>query len=132
MNSKIKLQTGRSRYRRAATRENHPPTPANKLHYEGCASRCDAVVDPLLAQEVAEAAATRAAAEAEAAPARAAAEIKAAKARGVAEAKATAAAEELLAGEEKEKQRAVADGKAGKANQKAKGRGKKGQGSGKR
>jgi len=97
--------------------------PADKLVYEGAASRCDAFADPLLAKEEAEAAKARAAAEDEAAKARAAAEAEAAEALKVAEAKATAAAEELLADEEKEKQQAST--KAGKAKQ---GKGKKGKG----
>ena len=76
------------------------------------ASQCDAVADPGLAEEAAEAEKARAAAEAEAA-----------EARKVAEAKAAAAAEELLAEEEMEKQH-VAITKASKAKPK----GKKGKG----
>ena len=98
-------------------------SPAEKTRCEDFASECDAFADPLLAEEEAEAAKARAAAEAEAAKARAAAEAEAAEALKVAEAKATAAAEELLAEEEKEKQQAST--KAGKAKQ---GKGKKGKG----
>ena len=105
-------------YRRAATLS---VLPAHKLRYERSASRCDEIADPLLAKEEAEAAAARAADEAEAAKARTAAETERAKALAAAEAKATAAAEELLAEEEKEKQQAST--KAGKAKQ---GKGKKG------
>jgi len=90
-------------------------TPAEKKYYEQNASECDAFADPLLAEEEAEAAKARAAAEAEAEKASAAAETEAAEALNVAEAKATAAAEELLAGEEKEKQQVST--KAGKAKQ---------------
>ena len=88
------------------------------------ASLCDAVADPLLAQEEAKAAKARAAAETEAAEVRAAAEAGAKEARDAAEAKATAAADELLAEEESEKQQAAST-KAGKARQ---GKGKKGKG----
>jgi len=88
------------------------PTPAEKKLFEPCASRCDAVADPLLAKE-----------EADAAKARAAADAEAAEALKVAEAKATAAAEELLAEEENEKEQAST--KAGKTKQ---GKGKKGKG----
>jgi len=87
--------------------------PAEKQRYEKHASECDAVADPLLAEE-----------EAEAAKARAAAEADAAEALKVAEAKARAAADELLAEEEKEKAQAAGT-KAGKAKQ---GKGKKGKG----
>jgi len=83
-----------------------------QLRYEDRACRLDAVADPLLAEE-----------EAEAAKARAAAKAEATEALKVAEAKATAAAEELLADEEKEKQQAST--KAGKAKQ---GKGKKSKG----
>ena len=99
-------------YSQAATQRN-----------EERASRCDAVADPLLAEEEAEAAKARAAAETEAAKARVAAEAEVAEALKVAEAKATAAAEELLAEEEKEKEQAST--KAGKTKQ---GKGKKGKG----
>ena len=88
-------------YRRA---EMLTPTPAEKKHYERKARWCDAVADPLLAKE-----------EAEAAKARAAAKAEAAEALKVAEAKATAAAEELLAEEEKEKEQVST--KAGKVKQ---------------
>ena len=94
-------------YRRASERAL---ITTNKLRYEDLARRCDAVADPLLAEEKAEAAKARAAAKAEEAGA-----LK------VAEAKAAAAAEELLAEEEKEKQQTST--KAGKAKQ---GKGKKG------
>ena len=87
-------------------------TPATKLNYEKCAQHCDEVADPLLAEEKAEAAEARAAAEAEAA-----------EVRKVAEAKATAAANELLAEEEKQKEQAST--KAGKTKQV---KGKKGKG----
>ena len=80
--------------------------PADKQHDGELASECGEFSDPLLVKEQAEAAKARAAAEAEAAKARAAAKAEAAEARKVAEAKATAAAEELLAEEEKEKQQA--------------------------
>jgi len=97
---------------------------AEKRACEQRASQCDDFADPLLAEAEAEAAKARAAAEAEAEKARAAAEAEAAKALKVAEAKATAAAEELLAEEEKEKQQA-----ANKTASKAKGgKGKKGTG----
>jgi len=99
--------------------------PAAKRHYEQLARGCDEYADPLLAKEEAEAAKARAAAEAEAKKARAATEAEAAEARKVAEAKAKAAAEELLAEEEKEKKQAAASIKAGKAKQ---GKGKKGKG----
>ena len=89
-------------------------TPADRQKHEKSASRCDAVADPLLAEE-----------EAEAAKARAAAKAEAAEALKVAEAKAAAAAEELLAEEEKEKQQQAASTKGGKAKQ---GKGKKGKG----
>ena len=98
--------------------------PSAKQDYEDFASKCDEVADPLLAKEAAEAAKARAAAETEAEKARAEAEAEAAEARKVAEAKAKAAAEELLAEEEKEKMQASP--KAGKAKQ---GKGKKGKAS---
>jgi len=107
-------------YRRAAMLSS---SSEDKLRYEQHARRCDEVADPLLAEEEAEAAKARAASEAEAEKARAAAEAEAAEALKVAEAKATAAAEELLAEEEKEKQQAVASTTAGKAKQS---KGKKG------
>jgi len=107
-------------YRRAA---RVTPTPAEKKYYEQYASKCDEYADPLLAKEEAEAAKARAAAETEAAKARAAAKAVTAEALKVAEAKAAAAAEELLAEEEKEKE--AASTKAGKAKQV---KGKKGQG----
>jgi len=108
-------------WRRAATVIG---IPAGKQHFEQLARACDAVADPLLAKEEAEAAAARAAAEAEAEKARAAAEAEAAETLKVAEAKATAAAEELLAEEEeKEKKQAAASTKSGKAKP---GKGKKG------
>jgi len=107
-------------YRHAGTLT---PTPAEKLYYERGARGCDEYADPLLAKEAAEAAKARAAAEAEAAKARAAAKAEVAEALKVAEAKATAAAEELLADEENEKQQAST--KAGKAKQ---GKGKTGKG----
>jgi len=100
-------------------------TPADEQRHEQYARRCDTVADPLLAKEEAEAAAARAAAEAEAVEARAAAEAEAAEALKVAEAKAAAAAEELLAEEEKEKHQAAASTTASKAKQ---GKGKKGKG----
>ena len=91
-------------YSQAATQRN-----------EERARMCDAVADPMLAEE-----------EAEAAKARAAAEAEAAEALKVAEAKATAVAEELLLEEEEEKQQAaMASSKAGKTKQ---GKGKKGKG----
>jgi len=96
---------------------------AEKLRLEGLASRCDAVADPLLAKQEAEAAEARAVAEAEAAKARAVAEAEAAEALKAAEAKAAAAAEELLAEEEEEKQVAST-----KANNTKQGKGKKGKG----
>ena len=88
-------------------------TPSNKLRHEELASMCDAVADPLLAEE-----------EADAAKARAAAKAEAAEALKVAEAKAAAAADELLAEEEQEKQ--AASTKAGKAKQSNKGKQGKG------
>ena len=108
-------------YRRAA-RVSH--TPADKQRHQ-LASQCDEYADPLLAKEEAEAAVARAAAETEAERARAAAEAEAAEALKVAEAKAKAAAEELLADEEKAKQQATASTTVGKAKQ---GKGKKGKG----
>jgi len=107
-------------YRRAAIVAY---TPADKWRFEQHASQIDEFADPLLAEEEAEAAKVRAAAEAEAAEARAAAKAEAAQALKVAEAKAAAAAEELLAEEEKEKMQATT--KAGKAKQS---KGKKGKG----
>jgi len=86
---------------------------ADRQRNEERASLCDAVADPLLAKE-----------EAEAAKARAAAEVEAAEALKVAEAKATATADELLAEEEKEKQQ-TANNQAGKTKQ---GKGKRGKG----
>ena len=87
-------------------------TPAAKQRHEDNASMCDQFADPLLAEE-----------EAEAAKARAAATAEAAEVRKVAEAEATAAADELLAEEEKEKEQAST--KAGKTKQ---GKGKKDKG----
>jgi len=107
-------------YRRVA---RVTPVPAEKLLHERLASQCDEYADPLLAKEEAEAAEARAAAEVEAAKARAAADAEAAEALKVAEAKAAAAAEELLAEEEKESQQAAASIKASKAKQS---KGKKG------
>jgi len=107
-------------YRRAAETTGMPST---KLGYEQLAQACAEFADPLLAKEEAEAAKARAAAETEAAKARAMAEAEAAEVRKVAEAKATAAADELLAEEEKEKEQAST--KAGKTKQ---GKGKKGKG----
>ena len=101
------------------------PIPADKLYYEQLAQACDEVADPLLAEEEADAAKARAAAETEAEKPRAAAKAEAAEAMKVAEAKAAAAAEELLAEEEKESQQAPASTKSGKAKQ---GKGKKGKG----
>ena len=86
-------------------------SPAEKTRCEDFASECDAFADPLLAEE-----------EAEVAKARAAAETKAAETLKVAEAKAAATAEELLAEDAKEKQQAI---KASKAKQ---GKGKNGKG----
>jgi len=113
-------------YRRAAMLTR---APSSKLRYDKIASQCDAVADPLLAEEDAEAAKARAAAEAEAEKARAAAKAEAAEGLKLAEAKATAAAEELLAEEEKEKQQAAASTTAGKTKQS---KGKTGKGKGKR
>ena len=107
-------------FRRAAVVER---TPSCKLRYDKAARECDEYADPLLAKEEAAAAAARAAEEAEAAKARAAAEAEVAKALKVAEAKAAAAAEELLAEEEKEKQQAST--KAGKAPKGKKGKGRR-------
>ena len=107
-------------YRRAAMAARMP---MGKQLYEQSASELDEIADPLLAKEEAEAAKARAAAEAEAAKARAAAEVEAAEAMKVAEAKAAAAAEELLAEEENEKEQAST--KAGKTKQ---GKGNKGKG----
>jgi len=111
-------------YRRAA---RVSPGPLDTQRDELLARWCDEYADPLLAEEEAEAAKARAAAEAEAAKARAAVEAEAAEALKAAEAKAAAAAEELLAEEENEKQQAST--KASKAKQ---GKGKKGKGNGKR
>ena len=117
-------------YRRAAMVTH---SPADIQRHEQHASACDEYADPLLAEEKAEVEKARAAAKAEAEKARATAEAKAtealaaakaeaAEALKVAEAKAAAAAEELLAEEEKEMQQA--SNKAGKATPK----GKKGKG----
>jgi len=108
-------------YRRAAMLSS---IRADKLRSADLACKCDDLADHLLANEEAEAATARAAAEFEAAKARAAAEVEAEAARKVAEAKATAAAEELLAEEEKEKQKGAST-KPGKMKQ---GKGKKGKG----
>ena len=108
-------------YRRAAMLTR---SPAGKLRCDRIARHCDEYADPLLAKEAAEAAKAHAAAEAEAAAARAAAEAEAAEALKVAEAKATAAAEELLAEEEKEKQQAAKK----TASKTKEGKGKKGKG----
>ena len=97
-------------------------TPAEKLRFERLSRRCDAFADPLLAEEEAEAAKARAATEAESAKARAAVKAEAAEALKVAEARAAAAAEGLLAEEEKEKQQASTKTKQGK---KGKGNGKR-------
>ena len=78
--------------------------PSERQHYEWLASLCDEYADPLLAKE-----------EADALKARAAADAEATEALKMAEAKATAAAEELLAEEEKETEQAST--KAGKAKQ---------------
>ena len=94
-------------------------SPKEKIGFQELGRRCDEFADPLLAKEEAEAAKARAAAETKAAKARTAAEAEAAEVRKVAEAKAAAAAEELLAEEEKEKQQ------AGTTKQ---GKGKKGKG----
>ena len=107
-------------YQRAAT---VTPVPADKLDYVKYASKCDEYADLLLAKEEAEAAKARAAAETEAVKDRAAAKAEAAEALKVAEAKAKAAADELLAEEEEEKQQAST--KAGKIKQV---KGKKGKG----
>jgi len=110
-------------YRRAA---RVTPTPADTLYYEQLRRECDEYADPLLAKEEADAAKARAAAETEAEKVRAAAEAEAAEARKVAEAKAKAAADELLAQEDKEKHQASTKaGNNGKAKQ---GKAKKGQG----
>jgi len=82
-----------------------------KPGYDKAARECDEYADPLLAKEEAEAALK----------ARAAAVTEAAEVRKVAEAKATAAADELLAEEEKEKEQASTS----KTKQ---GKGKKGKG----
>ena len=97
----IEIKEAATWHRRAATLSC---TPVDKLRDEMRARLCDEVADPLLAKE-----------EAEAAKARAAAETEAAEARAAAEAKAQAAAEGLLAEEEKEKTQAST--KAGKAKQ---------------
>ena len=109
----VEIKESATWFRRAAMVTH---TSTAKQRHEQHASECDAVADPLLAEE-----------EAEAAKARAAAKAEAAEALKAAEAKATAAAEELLAEEEKEKQQAST--KAGKAKQS---KGKKGKGNGKR
>ena len=106
-------------YRRA---EMLTPTPAEKRRYEQFASWCEEVAGPLLAKEEAEAAKARAAAEAEAAKVRAAEKAEAAEALKVAEAKAAAAAEDLLAEEEKEMQQASTKAKQVKGK---KGKGKR-------
>ena len=106
-------------YRRAA-RVAH--VPSDELYYEQLARGCDDFADPLLAKEEADAAKARAAAEYKAGKARAAAEAEAAEALKVAEAKAKAAAEELLAEEEKDKTQAAASTTAKPC------RGKKGKG----
>jgi len=99
-------------FRRAAMVSH---TPAEKLRFEQLASARDAVADPLLADE-----------EAQAAEARAKVKANAAEARKVAEAKATAAAEELLAEEEKEKQQVSTKSKTKQGKKgKAKGNGKR-------
>ena len=95
-----------------------------RVEYGNFADACDKVADPMLAEAEAEAAAARKAAEAEAKEAREVAEAEAKEAREVAEAKAAAAAQELLADEEKEKEQAAAKTKDGNA----KGKGKKGKG----
>ena len=105
-------------------------TPADKLRDTENAVECDEIADPLLAKEEAEAAAARAAAEAEAAKACAAAKAEAAEARKEAEAKAQAAAEELLAEEEKEEQQASTKAAKAKQSKVKKGKGKKGKGNG--
>tara|TARA_B110001452_G_scaffold26754_1_gene20994 strand:+ start:1558 stop:2379 length:822 start_codon:yes stop_codon:yes gene_type:complete len=97
-------------FRRAASVDY---SQAARRHYEESASRCDAVADLMLAKE-----------EAEAAKARATAKLEAAEALKVAEAKAKAAADELLAEEEKEKQK----GASTKPGQTKQGKGKKGKG----
>jgi len=107
-------------YRRAAMLTR---APKEKIGFQELGRRCDEFADPLLAKEEAEAAKARAAAETEAAKARAEAEAEAAEVRKVADAKATAAADELLAEEEKEKEQAST--KAGKTKQ---GKGIKGKG----
>jgi len=112
-------------YRRAAKTTR---IPATKLGFERFASQCDEIADPLLAEEEAEAAKARAAAEAEATEARAAAEAEAAEALKVAEAKAAAAAEELLADEETEKQAASTKAAKAKQSQGKQGKGKQGKG----
>ena len=96
----------------AATWYRHAARESSKELFETWASQCDKIAGQLLTKE-----------EIDAASARAAEEIEAEKARVAAEAKAKAAAEELLAEEEKEKQQAVSNTTGGKAKQ---GKGKKG------
>ena len=98
-------------YRRAARVSS---TPVDEQRDELHASRCDAVAELLLAKE-----------EEEAAEARAAADAEAAEALKVAEAKATAAAEELLADEKKEKQQAAVSTKVDQMKKGKKGKGKR-------
>ena len=121
LRSAAEIKEAATWYRRAAMVTH---TPAEKPRFERLASARDAFADPLLAEEEAEAAKARAATEAESAKARAAVKAEAAEALKVAEAKARAAADELLAEEEKEKAQAAGT-KAGKAKQ---GKGKKGKG----
>jgi len=96
-------------YRRAASLSK---ITADRKRFERDASSCDEFADPLLAEE-----------QTKAAKALAAAEAEAAKAHDAAEAKALAAAEELLAEEEKEKTHAAASTKAKAKGKKAKGKG---------
>ena len=117
----VEIKDAATWYRRAAMLSS---VRVDKQLVERMARLCDDLADPLLAKEEAEAATARVAAEAEAAKARAAAKVEAEAARKVAEAKATAAAEELLAEEEKEKQKGAST-KPGKMKQ---GKGKKGKG----
>ena len=105
----VELKEAATLFRRACVGADNP-----------FANEWDEAADQMLAEEEVKAAATRAAAETEAAATRKAAEDKAA-----------AAAEELLAEEEKEKQQTGAGAKAGKKKQ-VHGKGKKGQGQGKR
>jgi len=90
-------------------------TPADAQRHERLALRCDEFADPLLAEEAAEAAKARAAAEAEEAAA-----LK------VAEAATAAAADELLAEEEKEKEQASTKAGTSKAGKTKQSKGKKG------